>query len=124
MDNISIIESSQDPYTRVINVLVRLRNAPFEYLSRHSNYGKILFSLVFFILYNAYLIGCIVKQVDTDTDITTWEWCDGVGFLIILTAIVYIGLLYSYFLKPFLGSRFDKTFNGIDLDFTISYPNS
>ena len=63
-ENISIIESSKDPYTRAINVLVRLRNAPFEYLSRHSNYAKIIFSFVFFVLYNAYLIGCIVKQVD------------------------------------------------------------
>ena len=64
MDHISIIEEgSKGPYTRAINVLVKLRNAPFEYLSRHSNFGKILFSLVLFVLYNAYLIGCIVRKV-------------------------------------------------------------
>ena len=63
MDHISIIEEgSKGPYTRAINVLVKLRNAPFEYLSRHSNFGKILFSLVLFVLYNAYLIGCIVRK--------------------------------------------------------------
>ena len=62
-DNISALKISQDPYTRAIERLVRIRDAPFEYLSRHSNYGKILFSLVFFVLYNAYLIGCIGKRI-------------------------------------------------------------
>ena len=63
MDHISSIEEgSKTPYTRAINVLVKLRNSPFEYLSRHSNFGKILFSLLLFVLYNAYLIGCIVRK--------------------------------------------------------------
>jgi len=114
MDHISIIEEgSKSPYTRAINVLVKLRNAPFEYLSRHSNFGKILFSLVLFVLYNAYLIGCIVRKVKSDdTDITTWEWCDGIGFLIIITGIVYVNLFYFNVVKPVLAPRFDKAFSG------------
>ena len=50
------------------------------------------------------------KITCTDTDITTWEWCDGIGFLIIITGIVYVGLFYSYFIKPFLGPKLEKAF--------------
>ena len=47
-----------------------------------------------------------------DTDITTWEWCDGIGFLIIITGIVYVNLFYFGVVKPILGPRFDKAFSG------------
>lgn len=112
MDNISILETSKSPYGRAMNGLVRLRNAPFEYLSKNSNYAKIFFGLTLFVLYNAYLIGCIIRQASNDKDITTWEWCDGIGFLIIITGIVYINMLYFYIVKPILGPRFNKTFMG------------
>ncbi len=42
-------------------------------------------------LYNAYLAGCIYRYVQYDLE---WEWCDELGFLLILTAIVYAFLIY------------------------------
>ena len=44
-----------------------------------------------FVLYNAYFIGCIVYHAKENLD---WEWCDGMRFLIIITALAYAGLFY------------------------------
>ncbi len=52
------------------------------------------------ILYNAYFITCIAYNRRNELD---WEWCDGHGLLIILTALVYFSLFYFQILKRFYG---------------------
>ena len=49
-------------------------------------------------LYNAYLIGSIYIAV-TKQDYL--EYCDGVGFLLIITIIVYIIMFYFWVLKTY-----------------------
>ena len=107
MDHISIIEEgSKGPYTRAINVLVKLRNAPFEYLSRHSNFGKILFSLVLFVLYNAYLIGCIVRKV---------QYILGQWALILATDVYFANPVLVFVTKIILTYCEKKMFNALSL---------
>lgn len=58
-------------------------------------------------LYNAYLIGAIHHKVVGDPA-TPIDWCNGVGFLIIITAIVYANLV----LKLLLPKAFKWFFGG------------
>ena len=37
----------------------------------------------------------------------TIGWCDGLGFIIVLTGIVYLGLIYYKVFIPYLGKTFD-----------------
>jgi hypothetical protein len=54
-----------------------------------------------FAAYNAYFLGSIVHSVGReDVDI---GWCDGTGFLIIMTVIVYWSLLYYHVIKKYWG---------------------
>ena len=56
--------------------------------------------MLLFIAFNAYLIGAIVH---TSQRGITVDFCDGVGFLIIITALVYTGMFYYYVVKPYFG---------------------
>ncbi|XP_059082327.1 solute carrier family 28 member 3-like [Tigriopus californicus] len=58
----------------------------------------IVWSLIF-VLYNAYLAYAIYYHVHEDTN---WEWCDGLGFLLILTCVVYVFMIYSFLISPHL----------------------
>ena len=48
---------------------------------------------VLFLLYNIYLGFAIHYNVSSDDDDLGWEWCDGLGFVIIVTAAVYAALI-------------------------------
>ena len=94
-------------FVKVVDVFVTARNAPFIYLSENPVIGKAVIYFSLFVLYNAYLIGCIVKQVQTGP--SEWEWCDGIGFLIIITGLVYLGLFYFHIFKPLIGEKLYKS---------------
>lgn len=89
-----------------VSKLVYYRNLPFEWLAKPSKTRNGLVAFSLFMLYNAYLVGCIWRQVKQELD---WEWCDGLGFLIILTGIAYACFLYFLLLKPLLGEIFNRT---------------
>ncbi len=60
-------------------------------MSEHPKIWKLTLTAVFMVLYNVYLAMCIVRYVEYDLE---FEWCNELGFLLILTAIVYAGLIY------------------------------
>ena len=96
-------------YQKIIQAAVQVRDAPFKYLSANPKLQNAIISSVLFILYNLYLGYCIVRKKDHGGyEITEFEWCDGLGFLIVITALVYLGLLYFQVLKPYLGPHFEK----------------
>ena len=95
------------PFEKAVNLLVKARNSPFEYLSKNPKATNAVIKATLFILYNGYFIGCISKQVLSDKQ--EWEWCDGVGFLIIITGLVYLGLFYFGILKPLFGEKFNTS---------------
>ena len=96
-------------YQKFIQLAVRYRNLPFVYLSKNPKIQTAIFSAVLFILYNLYLGYCIVRKKDYGGyEVTEFEWCDGLGFLIIITALVYLGLIYFKILKPYLGPAFES----------------
>lgn len=58
------------------------------------------------VLYNAYFISCMFYYVNHDEIVM--DWCDGVGFLIALTIVMYVGLFYFQVVKRFWGKAIYK----------------
>lgn len=59
---------------------------------------KSIIYVVIALLYNAYLVASIYYAVHNGHPI---DYCDGVGFLIVSTAVVYLGLFYFQIVKRF-----------------------
>ena len=55
-----------------------------------SRYQSKLAGATLFILYNAYLAYAIYYHI-TVAQKAQWDFCEGLGFLLILTALFYIG---------------------------------
>ena len=58
---------------------------------------KLSLKIVLVMLYNIYIVYAIHYHKANGMDV---DWCGGLGFLIIITLIVYFSLLYFYILKP------------------------
>ena len=96
-------------YEKFIQKAVKVRDYPFEFLAQNPKIQNAVISMVLFILYNWYLGYCIYRKKDHGGyEITEFEWCDGLGFLIIITGLVYLGLFYFKILKPYGGPYFDN----------------
>ena len=61
-----------------------------------KHFVKILAIILLVIAYNAYIAYAIHYHMRTGRDI---DWCAGLGFLIIITIIVYVSLLYFHIIK-------------------------
>ena len=68
-----------------------LRDYPVQLLAKNSKYVKWAINATIFILYNAFWIGCLSRYITQGTEVEDFAWCDGIGFLTILTIIVYTG---------------------------------
>ncbi len=103
-------KSEMGKYEKFMNVIVSARDAPFVWVSQNGKKSSLFLWALLFLLYNAYLVGCILRFNESNQ--SEWEWCDGIGFLIIITSIVYFGLLYFLILKPVLSKPLDRLIFG------------
>jgi len=85
--------------------LVSLKNL-FHYISS-SSILKLGIRILLFCLYNVYLVTAIAYHVRNDTD---FGWCNGLGFIIVITSLLYLGISYFYIAKPFMKSRMKDQF--------------
>lgn len=92
-------------YHKVVHHLAHVRDRPFKLLARHPDVTRLSIYSIIFVLYNIYFVGVLFRRRDNDLD---WEWCDGIGFLVIITALVYVGMLYYLIFVPFLSKRAAK----------------
>jgi len=86
-----------DPISRVI---VGVRSGLSSLISKNKTLVKRLCVFLLFAAYNAYLVTAIAYTIRHDLPIA---WCDGLGFLIVCTAIVYWSLFYYFVLKGIFG---------------------
>ncbi len=82
----------------IMDKVEKARQFVFDFLSDHRTAAKVVLRVVLFLLFHAYLIGAIVHHHNSGTE--DLEWCDGLGFLIIITVIVYLGQIYGRILRP------------------------
>lgn len=107
-------------FQKVILQLVKARDAPFEFVAKNQRFTQIGFNWSLFLLYNVYLGWCIYRAQDDIDAIEEWQWCDGIGFLIIITSIVYLGLFYYIVFIPYFGKSFEKAISKpIGTSFTV-----
>ena len=82
-------------------VVVGSRSVLGGFYKHHRRGIWIVIKMLLFLAFNAYLIGAIVNTAKRGIMV---DFCDGVGFLIIITALAYAGMFYHYVLKPYLGN--------------------
>ncbi len=61
--------------------------------------------IILALLYNAYFIASIYYSVHNGI---AMDWCNGIGLLIIMTAMVYLGLFYFQVVKRFWGKPINR----------------
>lgn len=71
-----------------------------DIFSERSDLMRCIIYSIIAILYNAYFIASVYYSIHNGIPM---DWCDGVGFLIVLTGLTYIGLFYFQVVKKFWG---------------------
>ena len=89
-------------------------------LASHSKLVRTILLALLFLLYNLYLIVSLHQGVSKKASL---DFCSDVGFLFILTIIVYTGLSYYYIIKP-LYRRLMTTEQGIKIHKSLIIPIS
>jgi len=74
-------------------------------LTRHHTVARAAAILLAVTLYNVYLVAAIWRGVSTSAAL---DYCDDVGFLIILTVFVYLLLFYFLVVKRLLGGALQR----------------
>jgi pyrimidine nucleoside transport protein len=99
--------STNNIFTRAV---VKVRSGLTNLIVSHKKVVKSLVILTLFALYNAYLVIAVNYTV---TDEVKVDWCDGIGFLFVLTGIVYWSFFYYFVLKGVLGHHFKRGFKAL-----------
>ena len=71
-----------------------------DIFSERSALAYTIFYIIIALLYNAYFIASIYYSIHNNVPM---DWCDGVGFLIVITGLTYLGLFYFQVVKKFWG---------------------
>ncbi|XP_046462699.1 uncharacterized transporter YutK-like isoform X2 [Daphnia pulex] len=82
------------------NALETFWKATGEFFSQRSTVALSSLYILLAVLYNAYFIASLYYSIHNGIPM---DWCDGVGFLIVLTSIIYFGLFYFQVVKKFWG---------------------
>lgn len=92
-----------------VNILARIidgiRLSMYNLVVKNQKLVKYIALVSLFLLYNAYFITAIAYNRRNEIP---WDWCDGHGLLIILTAVVYWSLFYYHVLKRFWGKSISQ----------------
>lgn len=81
------------------------RTAVGDLIQKHKKLVKNVVLLGLFVAYNGYVATAVAYGTRHDQPM---EWCDGLGFLIILTAIIWWSLFYYIVLKGIFGKAINK----------------
>jgi len=77
----------------------KLWNLLRKRLSKHKKFVRSFIYVILAVLFNAYFISCIVYFVNRSA--FAIDWCDGVGFLVVVVTVAYFGLFYFQVVKRF-----------------------
>lgn len=76
-----------------------------DFFSQRSALARSIFWIILALLYNAYFMASIYYSIHNGIPM---DWCDGVGFLIVITGLTYLGLFYFQVVKKFWGKSIEK----------------
>ena len=104
-------EAAVDPDDGCLTrAVVGSRSSLGGFYTRHRRGIWMVIKGLLFLAFNAYLIGAIINTTKRGIAI---DFCDGVGFLIIITGLAYAGILYYYVLKPCCGKTVRSCFKPV-----------
>lgn len=86
--------------------LEALRNSTGRVFSKRSDLVRTIIWVIIGLLYNVYFVASIHYSIRNGIPM---DWCDGVGFLIVFTALIYLGLFYFQVVKKFWGESIYKS---------------
>ena len=89
-----------------------------SFLTQYQRILQTILLTVVFLLYNVYLVAALHHGL---TKRSCLDFCDDVGFLFLLTLLVYVGLAYFFIMKPFY-RKFRKTAHAAKLSKSIARP--
>lgn len=98
--NIDIFEDLPEPeLNRVQKLLAKSHSFVYSLLSqsKYEKYLTLAIKIGLGVLCKIYFIAAILHYTNGNNNI---EWCDGFGFLLILTVFVDFTIVYFYLLKP------------------------
>jgi hypothetical protein len=102
-DSGGVTESGwEDPVSKLI---VGFRSGITSVLEKNKPLVKKITIFLLFLAYNGYIVTAIAYAVRNENPIA---WCDGLGFLLIGTGIVYWSLFYYFILKGYFGTWIEK----------------
>ena len=76
-----------------------------NFFSERSALARSVFYIIVAVLYNAYFMASIYYSIHNSIPM---DWCDGVGFLIVITGLTYLGLFYFQVVKKFWGKFLER----------------
>ena len=85
----------------------KLWNILSRRLSKHKTFVRSFIYVILAVLFNAYFISCIVYFVNRSG--FAIDWCDGVGFLVVIATVAYFGLFYFQVVKRFWSQTIYKS---------------
>lgn len=74
--------------------------------SERSELMRGIIYVIIAILYNAYFVASVYYSIHNGIPM---DWCDGVGFLIVLTGLIYLGLFYFQVVKKYWGKAINRS---------------
>lgn len=77
-----------------------------NFFSKRARLTRSIVYIIIALLYNAYFIASIYYSLHNSIPM---DWCDGVGFLIVITALTYLGLFYFQVVKKFWGKAISRS---------------
>ena len=111
-----VIEANHPPVEDSNDMFEDLPMPEFNFVQKYMNKGHVIMSKLFSsdnkhkrkldiliriigcILYLAYFIGAIINYAQSEQE--TIQWCDGLGFLILLTSLMVFSFAYGILIKP------------------------
>lgn len=99
------LHNSRNPCIFFGNLLEKFWSSIASWIANNTQLAWNLAYIILALAYNTYFVASIYYMVSNGIEM---DWCDGVGFLIILTSIAYLGLFYFQVVKKLWGKRIYK----------------
>ena len=99
------VEVQQQSCSFIGNALEKVWTESGRWIENNQRITWNVFYIVLALAYNAYFVASVYYMLDKGIPM---DWCNGVGFLIILTAIAYLGLFYFQVVKKLWGKKIYK----------------
>jgi len=87
------------------NALEKFWKTLGDFFTERSAVVRGVIYIILAVLYNSYFIASVYYSIHNGIPM---DWCDGVGFLIVLTGLIYLGLFYFQVVKKFWGKAITR----------------